>query len=328
MADRVTEADHRPDGAGQLDPDAAAYVAAAASRQAITLTRDNVDAARAAYEARRMSELGGAPPIARVDDVELALTARTLRARRYLPEGCAAPAPVLIYLHGGGWVFGNLDTHDTICRRLAAGSGCAVLSLDYRLAPEHPFPAGFDDVIETIRWLGAHGAEIGLDPHRMAIGGDSAGGNLAAVACLALRGSDGPRPTFQLLIYPALDFTMASPSHQLFGQGYLLDNAFQKQCHELYLGGADRRDGRISPLLADDVAGVPAALILTASHDPLRDEGEAYAARLVASGVPVTSQRVPGQVHAFMAMDGVMRIVEPTARLLARHLALALRGEP
>lgn len=317
---------HRRNGQfEELDADAAPYVAEASGTRSIAVTRHNVDEARAAYEAKRRGELGDAPSIALTDDLELALATRTLLARRYLPLGCEAPAPILLYLHGGGWIFGNLDTHDTICRRLAAGSGCGVLSLDYRLAPEHPFPAGFDDVIETIRWLGSRGQEIGLDPCRMAIGGDSAGGNLASASCLALRGSNSPKPKFQLLIYPALDLTMQRPSHQMFGQGYLLDTEFQRQCHLLYLGGADRRDWRISPLLAEDVAGVPPAFVLTASHDPLRDEAEAYAARLVEAGVPVTLHRVPGQVHAFMAMDGVMSIVEPTARLLARHLALALR---
>jgi len=310
-----------------LEADAAFYVAAASGRRSFALTPHSVDEARAAYNAKRIGELGDAPSIARTDDVKLALATRTLRARRYLPEGCEAPGPVLVYLHGGGWVFGDLDTHDTICRRLAAGSGCAVLSLDYRLAPENPFPAALDDVIETIQWLGTHGPEFGLDPRRAAIGGDSAGGNLAAAASLALRYSDGPKPLFQLLLYPALDFTMERPSHREFGQGYLLDSDFQRQCHELYLGGADRRDWRISPLLAEHVTGVPPTFVLTASHDPLRDEAEAYAARLVAAGVPVTVYRVPGQVHAFMAMDGVMSIVAPTARLLAQHLALALRGE-
>lgn len=318
----------RNDRFEELDADAAPYVAAASGTRSIDLTPHNVDEARAAYEARRMGELGEAPPIARTDDVELVLATRTLHTRRYMPEEDDTPAPVLVYLHGGGWVFGSLDTHDTICRRLAAGSGCAVLSLDYRLAPRNPFPAALDDVIETIQWLGTHGMNIGLDPCRMAIGGDSAGGNLAAAASLALREADGPKPLFQLLIYPALDLTMGRPSHREFGQGYLLDSDFQRRCHELYLGGADRRDWRISPLLAEDVTGVPPAFVLTASHDPLRDEAEAYAARLVAAGVPVTVHRVPGQVHAFMAMDGVMRIVAPTARLLARHLALALRDRP
>lgn len=305
-----------------LDPDAAAYLARAMAPQ--VLDERNVTAVRAAYEARRIADLGEAPAVERIEDFAFPLPRRTLRARCYRPRSDEALMPVLLYLHGGGWVFGNLETHDTICRRLAAGSGCAVLSLDYRLAPEHPFPAALDDVADALGWLAYKGREVGLDPSRMAIGGDSAGGNLAVATLLALRGTDGPKPIFQLLIYPALDLTMSGNSHEAFGKGYLLDSDLQRQCHALYLGTADRGDWRASPLLAADLSGLPPAFVLTASHDPLRDEGEAYAARLVATGVPVTAYRVPGQVHAFMAMDGVMRVVAPTAILLARHLALAL----
>lgn len=306
-----------------LDPDARACVEAAAGGPG--LDGMTVDAIRQAFAARRRSDQCATPRVSRTDEIDVSLPGRTLPARLYRPEA-AGPAhlPTLLYFHGGGWVLGDLDTHDSICRRLSHGSGCAVLSLGYRLAPEHPFPAAVEDAVDAVGWLAAHGHALGLDPGRIAVGGDSAGGNLAAAAALALRGREGPTPRFQLLIYPALDFTMSLPSHAAFGRGYLLDTGFQRWCHDRYLGGADRTDWRVSPLLADDVAGAPPAFVLTASHDPLRDEGEAYAARLVEAGVPVTLHRVPGQVHAFMAMDRVMRVVAPTARLLAQHLALAL----
>ena len=308
-----------------LDPDAKAFLEAAAAAAPASLETMELDQARKTFVARRKVDQGSAPPIARVDDITVDLPGRVLKARLYRPDAAdGSLLPALVYFHGGGWVFGTLDTHDGICRRLADGSRCAVLSLDYRLAPEHPFPAAVDDAIDTVGWLGRKGRDFGLDADRIALGGDSAGGNLAAVASLALRGADGPRPRYQVLIYPAVDFSMTQASHRQFGKGFLLDTSFQRWCHDLYVNGADRGDWRISPLLADDVAGVPPAFVLTASHDPLRDEGEAYAARLVEAGIPVTLHRVPGQVHAFMAMGGVMRVAVPTARLLARHLALAL----
>src|SRR5690606_31669474 len=160
----------------------------------------------------RRTGQGECPPLSGVGDLALDLPGRQIRARLYRPDAAdAALLPVLVYFHGGGWVFGSLDTHDSICRRLGAWSGCARLSLDYRLAPEHPFPAAIDDAVDTVAWLGREGGAHGLDAGRIALGGDSAGGNIAAVAALVLRGRDGPVPRYQALIYPAVDFSMSQP---------------------------------------------------------------------------------------------------------------------
>lgn len=261
-----------------------------------------------------------------IRDIAMALPGRALAARLYRPvEDETARLPVLIYFHGGGWVLGDLNSHDGVCRRLAHESGCAVVSVDYRLAPEHPFPAAFDDAIAAAGWVAAHADALGVDADRLALGGDSAGGNLAAAACLALRDAGGPKVSYQLLIYPATDFAMDTASHRDFGEGFLLDAGFQHWCHRHYLGDSgSRSDWRVSPLRAQSVAGLPPAFVLTASHDPLRDEGEAYAQRLVEAGCCVTLWRASGQIHAFLPMDGVMTAVPAVARRLGAHLALGL----
>ena len=219
------------------------------------------------------------------------------------PPGNGA-RPVLIWIHGGGWVVGTAAESTVTCQRLAAGAGCIVVNVDYRLAPEHPFPAAPDDCAAVTRWVLDHAAELGGDPARVAIGGDSAGGNLDAVVA-----NEVPGLVFQLLVYPATDLTFSSPSIDENGDGYLLTKAAMEWFTGHYLGGADPKDRRCSPLHADDTV-ITAAPRPTSSRrelDPLRDEGEAYAARLTEAGVATTVTRYDGQIHAFFALPTCCR---------------------
>jgi acetyl esterase len=216
--------------------------------------------------------------------------------------------PVLIWIHGGGWVVGTAAESTVTCQRLAVGAGCIVVNVDYRLAPEHPFPAAPDDCTAVARWVLDHAAELGGDPARVAIGGDSAGGNLSAVVA-----NEVPGLVFQLLVYPATDLTFSSPSIDENGDGYLLTKAAMEWFTGHYLCGADPKDPRCSPLHADDtaVAAAPPAHVITAEFDPLRDEGEAYAARLTEAGVAATVTRYDGQIHAFFTLPAMLPSAVP-----------------
>jgi acetyl esterase len=222
-------------------------------------------------------------------------------ARLYRPTSSAGLA-LLVYFHGGGWVVGDLETHDSTCRALAADSGQAVLSVDYRLAPEDPFPAAFDDAATTTRWACEHAVELGCDPERLAIGGDSAGGNLAAAVSQL---GDVPL-RFQLLVYPVTDVRCNTASYEEFRDGPYLTRASMDWYIAHYLAGSERapEDPRVSPLLGDDgaLAGSPQTHVVTVETDVLRDEGEAYAARLVSAGVPTTRRRYEGMFHGFFAL--------------------------
>ena len=220
--------------------------------------------------------------------------------RRYTPSS-AARGPALVWFHGGGWVTGSLDAVDPLCRSLLTRTGAPITSVAYRLAPEDPFPAGLDDCVAVLRAVAAEGP--------VAVGGDSAGGGLAAAACLALRG-EGLPVVGQLLVNPLLDATLSMPSVQELATGFGLTRAALERFVGLYLDGADPRDPRCSPLLADDLAGLPPAVICTAECDPLRDEGEAYGERLAAAGVPVAVRRYDGMVHGFAGMTSVTPVAD------------------
>jgi acetyl esterase len=211
-----------------------------------------------------------------------------------------------VYFHGGGWVIGDIASHDTICHRLAGGVPAVVVSVDYRLAPEHRFPAAVEDSDAAVRWVSEHAQGFGGDRGRLAVAGDSAGGALATVAARHARDAGGPPIAFQLLIYPATDMTCSLPSHVENGNGYLLDTDTMSWFTDHYLGDADRRHPDASPLFAPDLAGLPPALVVTAGFDPLRDEGEAYAGRLEQAGVPVTTSRYQGMFHGFYGLDPVL----------------------
>jgi acetyl esterase len=224
--------------------------------------------------------------------------------RVYRPQS-DEPLPVVVYFHGGGFVIGNIATHDTTCQRLAAGVPAVVVSVDYRLAPEHHFPAAIDDCDAATKWVAAHAAELGGDPTRLAVAGDSAGGNLAAVVARRARDAGGPAIAFQLLVYPVTDLTSSLPSYVENGTGYLLEAATIVWFYDHYLDGADPRHADASPLFVDDLAGLPPALVLTAEFDPLRDEGEAYAERMRDAGVAVTTSRYDGMIHGFYGLDSI-----------------------
>ena len=230
-----------------------------------------------------------------------------VRARAYTPRDAReGPLPLLVWLHGGGWVAGDLDHHDATCRALANASGCKIVAIDYRLAPEHKFPAGLQDCHAAIRWLAAHGGDLGIDPRRIAIAGDSAGGNLAAAVTLMARDRGGPSLAFQLLVYPVTHHAFDTPSYRQYGDGYLLTAEGMRWHWNHYLpDAAAGLDPLASPLLAPDLRGLPPALVIVAECDPLRDESEAYARRLAAAGVPVECKRYDGMLHAFFTLGQV-----------------------
>jgi acetyl esterase len=229
-----------------------------------------------------------------------------------------------VYFHGGGWVIGDLDTHDTFCRQLANGAGCAVLSIDYRMGPEHRFPAAVDDCLAALDWAAREADALGLDASRLAVGGDSAGGNLAAVAALATRDAGGPSLAYQLLIYPATDMRRGAPSHARNGQGYLLTTETMAWYHDHYIDDPRHdHDWRASPLLHPDLAGLPPALVLTAGYDPLRDEGLEYAQRLSEAGNRVSYVCFERQIHGFILMGRVIDEANDAVGLCAAALARA-----
>jgi len=245
-----------------------------------------------------------------------------------LYRGVAATAtPVLLFFHGGGWVIGDLQTHDGVCRHLAAGAGCTVIAVDYRLAPEHKFPAAVDDAIAALVWVSEQAAALGVDPARIAVGGDSAGANLAAVLALLARDGAVPPIHWQMLLYPALDLGLSHDSYRRLGEGYVLTTATMAWFRDHYLNSeADAAGWRASPLRAADVSGVAPALILTVGHDPLLDEGEAYADRLQAGGVAVARRHYAGQMHGFLTMGKVLPTAGAALDDLAASLARAFTG--
>jgi acetyl esterase len=278
-------------------------------------------------EVDKMSEeCEAAPPeVAETIDGTIAVPGAALKFRRYRPLGSASgPLPTLIYYHGGGFVIGNIETHDSTCRRLANKSRCQVISIDYRLAPEHPFPASTDDGIAAFRHIRDNAASFGVDAKRIAVGGDSAGGAIAAVVCQAVRQLGEPMPAFQMLIYPATDARRQTESRRLFAEGYFLTQELMDWFWKAYAPtGTDLADLRLSPLLAKDFAGLPPAFVLTAGYDPLRDEGRAYADRLIDAGVKTTYVNYPGTVHGFFSLTRFLqqglKANDEAAAVLAAH---------
>ncbi len=265
------------------------------------------------------------PEVASVADGTIAGPLGPIRFRSYRPLGVSGEAlPALIYYHGGGYVIGNIETHDSTCRRLANKSRCRVISIDYRLAPEHPFPAPVDDGLAAYRHIRDQAATFGVDPKRIAVGGDSAGGNLAAVVCQTCKQTGETAPAFQMLIYPATDFSRQSQSRRSLAEGYFLTRTMVDWFNANYLpAGTDLADVRLSPLLAADFSGLPPAFVLTAGYDPLRDEGRAYADELINAGVKTTYVNYPGTIHGFFSMTRFLRqglmANDEAAAVLAAH---------
>jgi acetyl esterase len=265
-------------------------------------------------------------PLARREDTEIPGPAGPMRCRIYdpVPADRDDLRPVLLFLHGGGWVQGDLDTHDAPCARIAASSDQMVLALDYRLAPEHKFPAAFHDVLAAFRWLRENGGEIGADPSRIAVGGDSAGANLAAALCQSCAAEQLQPPACQVLIYPALDLKFDSDTHRAMPDDCVLPRARLRWYAEQYLASpADADDVRVSPLRAADLHAQPPALIITCGFDPLRGEGELYAARLAQAGCDVTYHEYPGQIHAFIMLAKAI----PAATTCLREVGEYLRRQ-
>ena len=245
-----------------------------------------------------------APALARIENVRIPGPAGEIPARVYAARAAGgALMPAVAYFHGGGWVQGDLETHHGLCARLAQHAGALVLAVDYRLAPEHKFPAAVEDCLAAYTWLRAHGRELGADPARVAVAGDSAGGNLSAVVSQLAAAGKVPVPTCQALIYPAVDFSFETDSHRDMVDGHVIPRDRVLWYMEQYLRSeADKADLRASPLRAPSLAGQPPAMIVTAGFDPLRDEGHAYAERLRGAGVNVIYREYPGQIHAFVSL--------------------------
>lgn len=243
-------------------------------------------------------------PVAKVEDREIPGPAGSIPVRIYTPERARG---LLVYFHGGGWVIGSLETHDGPIRSLANAAGCIIVSVDYRLAPEHAHPAAAEDCFAATRWAAANARTLGADPGLVAVGGDSAGGNLAAVTALLARERGGPRLCFQLLVYPVTDHDFGRPSYRENGEGYFLQRQDMEWFWNHYVPSASERSAfTASPLRAADLSGLPPAHVITAEFDPLRDEGEAYAERLRTAGVPVSAIRYDGQIHGFFSMAAVI----------------------
>ncbi|MFZ5782657.1 MAG: alpha/beta hydrolase [Pseudomonadota bacterium] len=278
----------------------------------------------------KMSEDSEADPpdVAETADGAFAGPGGEIRFRRYRPLGASAGAlPTLIYYHGGGFVIGNIETHDSTCRRLANRSSCQVISVDYRLSPEHPFPAPIDDGVAAFRHIRDNAAAFGTVAEQLAVGGDSAGGAIAAVVCQFLRDAGEPGPAFQMLIYPATDSSRQSESRVKFAEGYFLTKDLMDWFWKAYVpAGTDLADLRLSPLLAKDFTGLPPAFVLTAGYDPLRDEGRAYADRLIDAGIKTTYANYPGTIHGFFSLTRFLaqglRANDEAAAVLGAHFGV------
>ena len=285
-----------------LDPQARAFLERPAEPGAPVLGESPVEDVRRAAEDDAPVVFGPFDTVP-YDDRVIAGPAAPIPVRVYSPGG--GDAPVLVYFHGGGWVLGSVATAHGVCSTLARGSGCVVVSVDYRLAPEHPFPAALDDAWAAVEWAAANAAEVGGRPGALAVGGDSSGGNLAAV--VALRARDAGLPLAgQLLVYPVLDADFEASSYRAYAEGFGLTRAGMEWFFDQYVPDGDRFRPEISPLRCSDLAGVATALVITAEYDVLRDEGEAYAQRLSAAGVPVQLSRYGGMIHGFFRLPGVI----------------------
>ena len=293
-----------------LDPDAAAVYKAYQEAGRPPYETVPPTTARELYLAGRVVSNPEPPELESAKPLSIPAPHGAIAARIYTPKTLRKTnglATCLIFYHGGGWVIGDLDSHDVVCRKLAHEGELIVISVDYRLAPEHKFPAAVDDAITAAKWIAANAKQLGIDAARLMVGGDSAGGNLAAVVALAARDGNGPEIAGQVLIYPATDFAMKTPSHSEPDTSILLTHSVIKWfCNHYLSGPADIDNWQASPARAKTLAGLPPAYVLTAGGDPLRDEGDEYAARLKEAGIAVTYRHFPGQFHGFFTMGKLL----------------------
>ena len=307
-----------------LDPDAVAVYKAfqEAGRPAYETLRP--PEARESYMQARLVANPEPPELLAGEPLAIPAPHGRIPARIYTPKKLRKAdglAPGLVFFHGGGWVIGNLETHDVVCRKLAHEGEMIVMSVDYRLAPEHRFPAAVEDAVTATKWVAANAKGLGIDASRLVVGGDSAGGNLAAVVSLHAR-ENGPKLAGQLLVYPATDFSRKHPSHSEPETSILLTHTVVTWFMNNYLGDADINDWRASPARARTLADLPPAYVLTAGADPLRDEGDEYAARLKEAGVAVTYRHFPGQFHGFFTMGKLLN----QANIAVGEIATWLKG--
>lgn len=305
-----------------LDPAVAAILDGMAQREVAPMWELTPVEARAMAEqgVALMSRFAPVVELASVVDTTIEGSEAQLAVRVYTPTGDPPDAgrAGVVYFHGGGYVICSVETHDALCRTLAARSGSVVVSVDYRLAPEHPWPAGVTDAYDALCWLAERGAELGVDPNRLVVAGDSAGANLAAVTALQARDRDGPPLAGQVLAYPGTDRVDTHPSSEEFGEGYLLDHRMREWFVQHYLPeGTDVADPRVSPLRASSHAGLAPALVITAAFDPLRDEGEAYGAALAEAGVSTTVVRYQGMIHGFLSYLGIVAAADTAVDQIA-----------
>lgn len=308
-----------------LDKEAQAFLEAVRQAGRPDFSTMSPAEARKLYKQTRAAVTPEAPEVSEIDNLAAPGPVGPIPLRYYRPAGAAKKdaLPVLVFFHGGGWVIGDLDTHDVVCRLLANEGRCAVVSVDYRMGPEAKFPAAVDDALTAVDWVASEAKALRIDPARLAVGGDSAGGNLAAVVSLLARDAKNtPKIAYQLLIYPATDMHMGTASHDSYGEGHLLTRAAMDWFQAQYLSGPkDREDWRASPLLAKNLKGLPPAYVLVAGHDPLRDEGEAYAMAMKKAGVPVVFREFAGQIHGFVVLGRAI----PQAGQAIAEMGTALR---
>ena len=310
-----------------LDPQAQRVIDAMAALNLKPVEESTPAEARESIRTRTAA-LGPFPDVAAVVDHRAPVSGGEIIVRAYSPGG-PGPHPALVYYHGGGWVIGDLYTHDGLCRSITNAARCAVLSVDYRLAPESKYPVAVEDSYAALLWIVANAERLGIDRRRMAVGGDSAGGNLATVMALMARDRTGPRLALQVLIYPVTDHDLDTRSYRENATGYILTREGMRWFWNHYLASeAQGREPYASPLRAASLAGLPPALVITAEYDPLCDEGEAYAARLRDAGVPVTLTRYPGMFHGFVRLTNVLDKARTALDEIASSVQKAFAADP